>query len=101
LFSLDEKYSSANTKLTQKIQTLIIGRLLVIVLLLVASWIWNNRQLKLSFEDLPGDLFLLIKFCRLSETQAEVWFPFSRQTISRRIVCERNRKLKPEISRGE
>ncbi|MBA3692490.1 MAG: hypothetical protein H0X72_02465 [Acidobacteria bacterium] len=49
----------------------------MIFLFLVVSWIWNNGRLKLSFEDFPGDLFLLIKFCRLSETQAEVWFPFS------------------------
>ncbi len=47
----DEKYFSANTKLTQKSQTLIIGRLLIIFLLLVVSWIWNNGRLKLSFED--------------------------------------------------
>jgi len=77
LFSLDEKYFSANTKLTQKIQTLVIRRLLVIFLFLVASWIWNNGRLELSFEDFLGDLFLLIKFCRLFETQSEVWFPFS------------------------
>ncbi len=56
----DEKYFSANTKLTQKSQTLIIGRLLIIFLLLVVSWIWNNGRLKLSFEDFPGDLFLLM-----------------------------------------
>jgi len=55
----DEKYSSANTKLTQKSQTLIIGRLLIIFLVLVVSWIWNNGRLKLSFEDFPRDLFLV------------------------------------------
>ena len=49
----------------------------MIFLFPVASWIWNNGQLKLSFEDFPGDLFLLIKFCRLFETQSEVWFQFS------------------------
>ena len=57
--SLDEKEFSANTRLTQRIQTLIIGRLFVIFLLLVASWIWNSGQLKLSFEDLPRGFFLV------------------------------------------
>ena len=56
--SLDEKFFSANTKLTQRIQTLIIGRLFVIFLLLVTSWIWNSGQLKLSFDDLPRGFFL-------------------------------------------
>jgi len=59
MFSLDEKHFSANTKLTQKIQTLIIGRLLAIFLLLVASWVWNSGRLKLSFEDFPRGLFLV------------------------------------------
>ena len=59
MFSLDENNFSANTKLTQRIQTLIIGRLLVIFLLLVASWIWNSGRLKLSFEDFPRWLFLV------------------------------------------
>ena len=46
-------------KLTQKIQNLIIGRLLVIFLLLVASWVWNSGRLKLSFEDFPRGLFFV------------------------------------------
>jgi len=33
--------------------------LLVIILLLVASWIWNSGRLKISFEDFPRDLFLV------------------------------------------
>lgn len=57
--SLDEKDFSTNTRLTQRIETLIIGRLFVIFLLLVASWIWNSGQLKLSFEDLPRGFFLV------------------------------------------
>ena len=59
MFSLDEKEFSANPNLTQKIQTLIIGRLLVIFLLLVASWVWNSGRLKLSFDDFPKGLFLV------------------------------------------
>ena len=59
MFSLNEKEFSANPKLTQKIQTLIIGRLLVIFLLLVASWVWNSGRLKLSFDTFPKGLFLV------------------------------------------
>ena len=59
MFSLNEKNLPANTKFTQRIQTLIVGRLLVTFLLLVASWIWNSGQLKFSFEDFPRGLFLV------------------------------------------
>ncbi len=59
MFSLDEKEFSANPNLTHKIQTLIIGRLLVIFLLLVASWVWNSGTLKLSFDNFPQGLFLV------------------------------------------
>ncbi|HLM59753.1 MAG TPA: hypothetical protein VK308_03005, partial [Pyrinomonadaceae bacterium] len=55
----DQNSFSADTQLTQRIQTLIIGRLLAIFLLLVASWIWNSGRLKLSFEDFPRGLFLV------------------------------------------
>ena len=59
MFSLDEKYLSANSQITQKIQTLIIGRLLVIFVLLVGSWIWNSGQLTLSIEKYPRGLLLV------------------------------------------
>ena len=59
MFSLDEKYLSANTRTTQRIQTLIIGRLLVIFVLLVGSWIWNSGQLVLSIEKYPRGLLLV------------------------------------------
>jgi len=39
--------------------TLIIGRLMVIFILLVTSWIWNSGQLQLSFEKFPQDVFLV------------------------------------------
>ncbi len=55
----NEKFFSIESKLTQKIQTLIIGRLLVTFLLLVASWFWQSGQLKLSFENFPQGLFLV------------------------------------------
>jgi two-component system sensor histidine kinase PilS (NtrC family) len=56
----NEKFFSNEINLTQKIQTLIIGRLLVIFLLLVASWFYNSSgNLKLSFENFPQGLFLV------------------------------------------
>ncbi len=57
--SLDEKAESANFKPLQKIQTLIIGRLVVIFLLLVTSWIWFSGTLSLSVENFPQGLFLV------------------------------------------
>lgn len=59
MFKIDAKKISADAKLTQKIQSLIIGRLLVIFLILVASWVWNSGRLKLSFEDFPRGLFFV------------------------------------------
>ena len=59
MFSLDEKYHSANSQITQNIQTLIIGRLMVIFVLLVGSWIWNSGQLVLSIEKYPRGLLLV------------------------------------------
>ena len=59
MFSLDEKIFSANIQQSQKIQTLIIGRLMTIFLLLVAAWIWHSGRLKFSFENFPQGLFNL------------------------------------------
>jgi len=59
MFMKDAKESRTDSKLTQKIQSLIIGRLLVIFLILVASWIWNSGRLKLSFDDFPRGLFFV------------------------------------------
>lgn len=56
MFSLKEKDFPAQA---QKIQTLIIGRLMAIFLLLVAGWIWHNGRLKLSFDTFPQDLFMV------------------------------------------
>jgi heme/copper-type cytochrome/quinol oxidase subunit 4 len=59
MFSLDEKIFSANVRQSQRIQTLIIGRLLAIFLLVVAGWVWHSGKLRLSFEDFPQGLFLV------------------------------------------
>lgn len=58
MFSLDENELTANDGRTNRIQLLIIGRLLVIFLLLVSTWIWNSGRLKLSFDEFPQSLFL-------------------------------------------
>ena len=57
--SLDEKALSTNSSQMQRIQTLIIGRLLAIFLLVVASWFWSSGTLKLSFENFPQGPFLV------------------------------------------
>lgn len=59
MFSLDEKDESANSKQIQRIQTLIIGRLMAIFLLLVTSWFWYSGTFKLSFETFPQGVFLV------------------------------------------
>jgi two-component system sensor histidine kinase PilS (NtrC family) len=51
--SLDEKAAAANSALMQRMQTLIIGRLVVIFLLLATSWFWASGTLRLSFDKFP------------------------------------------------
>lgn len=58
----DEIFFSAGANPAQRIQTLIVGRLLTIFLLLVASWFWQSGNLKFSFENFPQDLFLVFLF---------------------------------------
>ena len=50
--------SSTDSKLVRKIPALIIGRLFVIFVLVVASWVWNSEQLTLSIENFPRGLFI-------------------------------------------
>ncbi len=59
MFNLDEKIFPSDAKQSQRIQTLIIGRLLVIFLLLVTSWIWHGGRLRLSFDNFPQGLFIV------------------------------------------
>ncbi|MEO7659745.1 MAG: PAS domain S-box protein, partial [Pyrinomonadaceae bacterium] len=59
MISLDEKLITANLGPMQRIQTLIVGRLLVIFLLLVASWFWSSGTFNLSFDNFPQGLFLV------------------------------------------
>src|SRR3569623_1519672 len=53
MLSLDEKATAANSALMQRMQTLIIGRLVVIFLLLATSWFWASGTLRLSFDKFP------------------------------------------------
>ncbi len=59
MFSLDENTGSANTLTLQKIQTLVVGRLVVIFLLLVTSWIWYSGSVQLSLDNFPEGPFLV------------------------------------------
>lgn len=54
-----EKYLPSNLSVIQKLQTLIIGRLMIIFLIMVTSWVWNSGSLKLSFSNFPEGLFLV------------------------------------------
>ena len=83
--SLNEKLFSVKT---QKIQLLIVGRLLVIFLLLLASWFWNGGHLNFSVNNFPRQLFVVflistgltivysffLKFSRGYEWQVRVQF---------------------------
>ena len=57
--SLAENALAASSKQMQRIQSLIIGRLLITFLLLVTSWIWHSGRLQLSLENFPQGLFLV------------------------------------------
>lgn len=57
MFSLNEKYRRANLR-QMTVQTLILGRLVVIFLLLVSTWIWHSGRLTLSFDSFPQSIFL-------------------------------------------
>lgn len=59
MFSLDEKIFPANPKQVQRIQTLIVGRLLAIFLLLAASWFWHSGRQRISLDDFPQGLFIV------------------------------------------
>ena len=57
MFSLNEKYRVANFR-QMTVQTLILGRLVLIFLLFVSTWIWLSGRLTLSFENFPQSIFL-------------------------------------------
>ncbi|HVF29708.1 MAG TPA: PAS domain S-box protein, partial [Pyrinomonadaceae bacterium] len=57
--SLDDIAGSANEVSLQKLQTLIVGRLIVIFLLLVTSWLWYTGTAQLSLDNFPEGPFLI------------------------------------------
>ena len=57
--SLDEKADSANSREFNRLQLLVIGRLLIVFLLLVLSWVWYSGDLVLSIDNFPRSLFIL------------------------------------------
>ncbi len=48
-----------NNSPSQRVQTLILGRLIVIFLLLITGWVWYSRSLNLSLSDIPQGPFLV------------------------------------------
>ena len=61
MLNLAEKTASANALRLQSVQTLVIGRLIVVFLLLVASWIWTSGGVDLAFEPFPtGPLLIFV-----------------------------------------
>jgi two-component system, NtrC family, sensor histidine kinase PilS len=57
MFSLNEKYRRANLR-QMSVQTLILGRLALIFVLMVVAWVWQSGRLTLSFESFPQSIFL-------------------------------------------
>jgi two-component system, NtrC family, sensor histidine kinase PilS len=57
MFSLDEKFLSANAT-PSSVQTLILGRLVLIFLLFVITWFWYTRRLAFSIGEFPQSILL-------------------------------------------
>lgn len=86
--SLNEKVTAANSVLVQRIQTLIIGRLMAMFLLLATIWFWSGGTLRLSLDNFPqwllpvfvigvGLTIVYFFFLRLSENYSwQVRFQF-------------------------
>ena len=59
MFSLDENSGSANDLSLQKIQALVVGRLIVVFILLVSSLIWHSGSVELTLDNFPKGPFLV------------------------------------------
>lgn len=80
MFSLDENVGPANHVSLQKLQTLIVGRLIVVFLLLVTSWIWYSGSFRFTIDNFPqGPLLVFV----ISVGLTAVYFLVSR--ISRAL----------------
>lgn len=73
--SLDKNSVSVNAVTMQKVQNLIIGRLIVIFLLLITGWVWYSRSLNLTLSDIPRGPFLIFA---ISVGMTAVYFLFLR-----------------------
>ena len=61
MFSLNDNMLRANTTLSQRVQMLVIGRLVVIFLLFVTSWIWSSGSTQFTLQTIPqGPLLIFI-----------------------------------------
>ena len=60
---LNESADSAKSTEINRLQMLIIGRLMVVFLLLVTSWIWYSGNLELSVDNFPRGLFIVFIIC--------------------------------------
>lgn len=61
MLSLDENGPPANFQQIRNIQTLIIGRLIAIFLLLITSWAWYGGTVSVAFADFPrGPFYVFI-----------------------------------------
>ena len=75
MFSLDENPGSANRVSLQKLQTLIVGRLIIVFLLLVTSWIWYSGSIRFTLDNFPeGPLVVFV----ISVGLTAVYFLLSR-----------------------
>lgn len=59
MFSLNDNMLRANGTLAQRVQTLVIGRLVVIFLLLVTSWIWSSGSAQFTLQSIPQSPLLI------------------------------------------
>lgn len=59
MISLNENVFSANAPLIQRVQMLIIGRLVAIFLSLVTSWIWYSGSTRFTLQSIPQDALLI------------------------------------------
>jgi two-component system, NtrC family, sensor histidine kinase PilS len=59
MFSLNENKLTANATLVQKVQSLVLGRLVVIFLLLVSSWIWYSGSTEFTLQSIPQSALLI------------------------------------------
>ncbi|MGI8812827.1 MAG: two-component system sensor histidine kinase NtrB [Pyrinomonadaceae bacterium] len=81
--SLDQNPLSANSHQMQKVQTLVIGRLVLIFLLLVTSWTSYSGPAEFSFQNFPQGTFLV---CIVSVGLTAIYFLLLR--ISRALAWQ-------------